>query len=71
MFAWMLDSVRITVFGLRIPIALYSGKKATYSRAIQWCFYLFYPVHLTVLVFVRMLVDHQPVVKTLMGMLGF
>lgn len=82
MFAWMLDSVRITVFGLRIPIemfavlsmipiALYSGKKATSSRAIQWCFYLFYPVHLTVLVFVRMLVDHQPVVKTLMGMLGF
>lgn len=82
MFAWMLDSVRITVFGLQIPIemfavlsmipiALYSGKKATSSRAIQWCFYLFYPVHLTVLVFVRMLVNHQPVVKTLMGMLGF
>ena len=32
-----------------IPIALYSGKKLTHSRAIQWGFYLFYPVHLLVL----------------------
>lgn len=32
-----------------IPIAQYSGRKATSNRAVQWGFYLFYPVHLTVL----------------------
>ena len=32
-----------------IPIALYSGKKLTHSKAIQWGFYLFYPAHLLVL----------------------
>ena len=32
-----------------IPIGLYSGKKATRSKLLQWAFYLFYPVHLLVL----------------------
>lgn len=32
-----------------IPIGLYSGKKLTRSKAVQWTFYLFYPVHLLVL----------------------
>ena len=32
-----------------LPIALYSGEKRSTSRALQWAFYLFYPVHLTVL----------------------
>lgn len=32
-----------------IPIALYSGRKRTASRAVQRGFYLFYPVHLVVL----------------------
>ena len=32
-----------------IPICLYSGRKATASRAVQLGFYLFYPVHLAVL----------------------
>lgn len=32
-----------------IPICLYSGRKATGSRAMQLGFYLFYPVHLAVL----------------------
>lgn len=81
MFAWMINSFRITVLGMKIPIemfavlamipiGLYSGKKDSSSKALQWVFYLFYPVHLTVLVFVRMLVNHQPLVKTLMRMLG-
>ena len=34
-----------------IPISLYSGQKRTSSRAVQWGFYLFYPVHLVVLFF--------------------
>lgn len=32
-----------------MPIALYSGRKATQSTALQWAFYLFYPVHLLIL----------------------
>lgn len=39
------------IFGLAamIPIALYSGRKATDSKALQWAFYSFYPLHLAVL----------------------
>ena len=81
MFAWMMNSFRITVFGVKIPIEMfavlsmipisfYSGKKVSSSKALQWAFYLFYPVHLTALVFIRMLVNHQPVAKTLLRMLG-
>lgn len=32
-----------------VPIALYSGKKLTHNRNIQWAFYLFYPAHLLLL----------------------
>ena len=32
-----------------IPISLYSSKKRTYNKTIQYAFYLFYPVHLLVL----------------------
>lgn len=32
-----------------IPIFCYDGRKLTNSKAVQWAFYLFYPVHLTVL----------------------
>lgn len=32
-----------------IPICLYSGEKRSHSKALQWAFYLFYPVHLLVL----------------------
>lgn len=57
---WLMDSYRIPVgpvripiqmFGLfaMIPIALYSGRKATANRAMQLGFYLFYPTHLMVL----------------------
>ena len=43
--------VPIELFSLLglIPIAFYSGKKATDSRLVQWAFYLFYPVHLAIL----------------------
>ena len=80
MFSWMMNSFRISVFGLSVPIEMfavfamipiefYSGKKATSNRAVQWGFYLFYPVHLMALVFVRMLLHHQPVIETLLKML--
>lgn len=81
MFAWMMDSFRITVLGIKIPIEMfavlamipigfYSGKKVSSNKALQWAFYLFYPLHLTALIFARMMVNHQPVVKTLFRMLG-
>ena len=81
MFSWMLNSLKIPVFGMMIPIemfalfamlpiALYSGNKVTANKALQWGFYLFYPVHLTALVFIRMLLNHQPIAATLLRMLG-
>lgn len=53
-------SARIPIFGIpvsvqlfavlaMVPIALYSGRKLSRSRALQWGFYLFYPVHLLLL----------------------
>ena len=42
----------LAVFAL-IPIALYSGKKLGHSKAAQWGFYLFYPVHLSILWILR------------------
>ena len=50
-------NVPIQMFALfaMVPIWFYSGKKATSSPAIQWAFYLFYPVHLTVLLIVTAL----------------
>lgn len=64
MFAWMMDSVPVQVLGMRIPIEMfallamlpigcYSGRKRSDSKVLQWEFYLFYPVHLTVLVVIR------------------
>lgn len=40
-----------TAFALAamIPIFFYSGKKASRSAALQWAFYLFYPVHLALI----------------------
>ena len=55
-----MPSAGITVFGVffscelaallaMLPIGFYSGRKLTYNRALQWGFYLFYPVHLLIL----------------------
>lgn len=60
LICWAMDSAAVTIGGIRvsvelfalaslIPIALYSGRKATSSRAVQIGFYLFYPVHLSIL----------------------
>ena len=40
--------VPIQLFGVlsMVPIWLYSGKKTTGSKLLQWGFYLFYPLHL-------------------------
>lgn len=57
---WLIGGAKISVGGFRIPVEMfavlallpifaYSGRKSTGSRWIQWGFYLFYPVHLTLL----------------------
>ena len=38
-----------------VPIALYSGEKRSKNKALQWAFYLFYPVHILALYLLRRL----------------
>ena len=56
----LLPSAGVIIFGVilriqllatlaMVPIGLYSGKKLTHNKALQWGFYLFYPVHLLIL----------------------
>lgn len=47
--------VPIQLFALLalIPMGLYSGKKTTSSRSAQWGFYLFYPVHMVILLLLK------------------
>ena len=70
--AWVMNSAKLLVFGVMvpieifavfamIPIGLYSGKKASGSKVVQWAFYLFYPVHLTVLVCIRYLIEMKTI----------
>lgn len=47
--------LQIFAIAALIPIALYSEKKSTASSALQWAFYLFYPVHLAVLWLISLL----------------
>lgn len=57
---WEMNSAKVWLGGIgipiqlfallaMIPIMLYSGRKASSSKLLQWCFYLFYPLHLAVL----------------------
>lgn len=61
---YITPSASMSLFGVRfpmellgglalVPIACYSGGKLTHSRAVQWAFYLFYPVHLTILALLK------------------
>ena len=64
--SYLMPSAMIRVFGVNVscelaalfamlPIGLYSGKKLTYSKAVQWGFYLFYPLHLLLLWLITLL----------------
>lgn len=39
-----------------IPIFCYDGRKLTHSKAVQWAFYLFYPVHIALLALLEVLI---------------
>ena len=44
-----------------IPIFCYDGRKLTRSKAVQWAFYLFYPAHILILAWLRLLIfDFSP-----------
>ncbi len=43
------NSIEAYAFFALLPIGLYNGKKGYQSRALQWTFYLIYPVHLLIL----------------------
>ena len=60
---WLIGGSIISIGSIRLPIEIfalfslipifaYSGKKRTASPWIQWAFYLFYPVHLAVLLLI-------------------
>lgn len=40
-----------------LPIFFYDGRKLTRNRAVQWAFYLFYPVHITILWIVKVMLS--------------
>ncbi len=61
---WTMDSVWVPVGGYRVPVQMfgllavipmlcYSGKKSTRNPWVQLVFYLFYPLHLAILLLVR------------------
>ena len=58
-YGWQVGPVYVPIeivgAAAMVPICLYSGRKATRSKAIQWAFYLFYPVHLTILLLIAVL----------------
>ena len=39
-----------------IPIFCYNGQKRTYSKNVQWAFYLFYPVHIFLLWLLKLVI---------------
>lgn len=47
-FGTVLPCELAAIFAM-LPIGYYSGKKLTHSRAVQWVFYLFYPLHILIL----------------------
>ena len=52
---WTLNGYWVQMFAVAaiIPIALYNGTKSSHSKAIQRGFYLFYPVHMLVLLLLQ------------------
>lgn len=48
-----------SVLLVSIPLAFYNGKQGTKNNLIKYGFYLFYPVHLIVLVLIKHFVLHQ------------
>ena len=48
---WYLNGywVQMCALAAMVPIALYNGRKSGHNKTVQWIFYLFYPVHMAVL----------------------
>ena len=63
---WVMPSAKVPLGSFRlpvqffgvlalIPIMLYSGRKITGNKCVQWGFYLFYPLHLLVLYLIKLI----------------
>lgn len=48
-------SIQFWAVAAMIPIALYSGSKRSHSKVLQWGFTLFYPLHIILLLLIRMI----------------
>ena len=60
LFGIWFNSELFALFAL-IPIFRYDGRKLTHSKAVQWGFYLFYPVHILILALLRVWIfDFSP-----------
>lgn len=46
-------SSQICAVAAIIPLALYTGEKRSYNKALQWGFTLFYPLHLILILLIR------------------
>ena len=46
-------TTQIFAVAAMLPIALYTGEKRSCSKAVQWGFTLFYPLHLIILLLIR------------------
>ena len=52
LIGFLMVPIQMLALGALVPIGLYSGKKATKNIWVQQAFYLFYPVHLAVLLMI-------------------
>lgn len=46
--------IQVYAIGAMLPISLYSGEKRSHSKTLQWAFTLFYPLHIVILLLIRM-----------------
>lgn len=53
--SWMVNLEWFAVLAM-LPISCYDGRKLTRNKVAQWGFYLFYPAHLLLLVWLRALI---------------
>ena len=51
---WM-GGLQIWAVSSFIPLAMYNGRKGCSNRIVQWLFYFYYPLHILVLYFLRIL----------------
>ena len=51
LFCWFCSAWRLEMLAMLslIPLYLYNGERGFSNKALQYCFYAFYPVHILIL----------------------